>query len=373
MPRCYNSTVACTASRQVESSALATPNPDLAQPQAGTSRRRQILQRLIEITISLGFLMLALRGINLSALWAGIRSADPVWLLASALLTLTLLFLKAWRWQLLFLPEYHPRYSSVFTAMSGGYLASNVLPARMGELVRLVLLVSDEPVSGARTLSTMIVERLLDILSLLAIMVLVLPFVDLPPIMMRGAQVLGVLALVATAALVLLSFWKDRLMRLAHAVFGKVKFLDRQVLYNAIENTLEGFAALRGRQGLVQILLSLLAWVFVILMAWTAAKAVDLQVPITAIVTVIVLTTLGMLVPSSPGYIGVFEYLTTVALAPFGVPKEQALAYAIVYHGVNYVTLCLAGLVALWVHGTSLGEAVRRFRNRGAVSELPAE
>jgi hypothetical protein len=293
--------------------------------------------------------------------------------MASAAATVALLFFKAWRWQLLFLPEYHPRYSSVFTAMAGGYLASNVLPARMGELVRLVLLVSDEPVSGARTLSTIVVERVLDILSLLAVMVVVLPFVDLPPVMLRSLQALGVAALVGAAVLVLVSFWKERLMRWAHAILGRIPPLDRPAIYSAIEHLIDGFAALRGRLGLLQLVLSVVAWLGVIVIGWSAAMAVDLEAPLTAIVMAIVITTLGMLVPSSPGYIGIFEYLTTVALAPFGVPKEEALTFAIVWHGVNYLTLCVCGLLALWVHGTSLGQAVSRFRTRGAEAGQPAK
>ena len=63
-----------------------------------------------------------------------------------------------------------------------------------------------------------------------------------------------------------------------------------------------------------------------------------------------------MLLPSTPGYIGVFHYLVTVALAPFGVPKEQALTFALVWHSVNYLTLSLSGVVALWLHGTSFGQ-----------------
>lgn len=344
---------------------MSSPVATEQSPAPGPSRKRALLQRALEIAISLGFLLLALRGINLATLWEGISSANPWWLMASAAATVALLFFKAWRWQLLFLPEYHPKYGSVFTAMSGGYLASNVLPARMGELVRLVLLVSDEPVSGARTLSTIVVERVLDILSLLAIMVIVLPFVDLPPLMMRSLQALGLFALAAAGVLVLISYWKERLMRWGHAILGKTKLLDRPAIYSAIEHLIDGFAALRGRLGLLQMVLSVLAWGGVIVMAWTAAKAVNLDAPITAIIMAVVITTLGMLVPSSPGYIGVFEYLTTVALAPFGVPKEEALTFAIVWHGVNYLTLCMAGLIALWVHGTSLGQAVSRFRARG--------
>jgi len=82
-----------------------------------------------------------------------------------------------------------------------------------------------------------------------------------------------------------------------------------------------------------------------------------------------VVTTVGMLVPSSPGYVGVFHYLVTVALVPFGVPKDLALSFALVWHGVNYLTLCLSGLVALWLHGTSLGEATRQFRGRRVIAD----
>jgi uncharacterized protein (TIRG00374 family) len=314
----------------VKSDDLKPPVTDPTVTPVAPSRRRAILRRILEASISLIFLVLALRGIDLAVLWRGIRSAQLGWLVASALFTVALLFLKAWRWQLLFLPEYHVRYSSAFTAMSAGYLVSNVLPARMGELARLVLIVSDEQVSAVRTFSTIIVERLLDILSLLAIMVMILPFVNLPVPIMRGAQGLGLVALLGAASLVLASFWKERLMRWAHAILGRVRFLDRAGIYAAIEHLIDGFAALRGRLGVIQIVLSFVAWAGVIAMAWTAAKAVGLQAPITAIIITVVITTLGMLVPSSPGYIGVFEYLATVALGLFAVPKAEALTFAIV-------------------------------------------
>ena len=90
------------------------------------------------MSISLAFLFLALRGIRLEALWAALQEANYWWLIPCVLVTVALLFLKGWRWQLLFLPEYRVRFWSVFSAMCAGYLASNVLPGRAGELVRLV-------------------------------------------------------------------------------------------------------------------------------------------------------------------------------------------------------------------------------------------
>jgi uncharacterized protein (TIRG00374 family) len=354
---------------------LSTPS---LEPQTGQTiaprKRGPLIQRVVEVAISLGFLFLALRGIRLKELWLALQQANYWWLIPCILVTVALLFLKGWRWQLLFLPEYRLPYSPVFTSMCAGYLASNVLPGRAGELVRVVLLVSEEQVSAARTVSTIVVERLLDILTLLAILVLMLPFVKLPPDMTHSAQALGILALVAAGVMVLLSFWKERVLGWAHAILGRVKFLDRPGIYAALGHLIDGFATLRGRLGLLLIGLSFLGWVGVVAMAWSAAQAVHLQAPVTAIIFAVVVTTLGMLLPSTPGYIGVFHYLVTVALLPFGIPKEQALTFALVWHSVNYLTLSFSGMIALWAHGTSLGQVRERWRTRtDMVAQIAAE
>jgi uncharacterized protein (TIRG00374 family) len=340
-----------------------TVGEDLPVPQ-GASSRRVLIQRLIEISISLAFLVLALQGINLKALAAALRQADYMWLLPAAAITLAVLWVKAVRWQLLFLPEYHLPLSPVFTALCAGYLASNVLPARLGEVVRVVLLASDEPVGVARTVSTIVVERLLDVLSVLIILLLLLPFVTLPPAVTRAAQGLGLVALVGSAILLLLSSWKDRVLSWAHSVLGHVRFLDRPAVYDSLGHLIDGFATLRGRLGLVLIGLSLVSWFGSVAVAWCVSQAFAMSVPVAGIAFALVVVALGMVVPSSPGYIGVFHYLATVALAPFGVPKDVALSFAVVWHGLNYIELSLAGLVALGVHGTSLGQVMQKWRER---------
>ncbi len=324
--------------------------------------RRALLQRVLEAAISLGFLALALRGIRFADLLAALRGANYLWLVPCVLTMIALLVLKTWRWQLLFYPEHRLPFNSVFTALCAGYLASNVLPARAGEVVRLVLLVSEQPVSAARTLSTIVVERLLDVLTLLVVLVLLLPFVQLPSDMLRAAQGLGIVALVGAGLMVLFSFWKERLLRWAHIILRPIRFLDRPATYDAIGHLIDGFGTLRGRLGLILIALSLLGWVGVVAMAWFAAQAMPLAAPLTAIIFAVCVTSLGMVIPSSPGYIGVFHFLVTMALAPFGVPKDLALSFALVWHGINYLTLTGAGVVALWVHGTSLRRVFARRR-----------
>lgn len=340
-----------------------TTNEDTL-PAAEPKRSRAWLQRGLELTISAVCLWLALRAIDFHALWAALKAAQWVWVIPAVLGITVMMFIKAWRWQILFLPEHRVPFDSVFTAQSAGYLASNVFPGRVGELVRLVLLASEQPVGAARVLSTIVVERLLDILSCLAVLVLLLPFVELPPLIMRSAYILGIGALAASAVIILLSFWKGRVLGWAHAILGKIKFLDRPGVYTAIEHLIDGFAALRGRRGPALIALSFAAWVAVIGEAWAVRMAVQSSAPLTGIVFAVVVTSLGMIAPSSPGYVGVFHFLVVEALRPFGIPQTEAMSIALIWHGVNYIVLSLTGLIMLAVHGTSLGQVVAKWRSR---------
>ncbi len=344
---------------------MSTPGNDVIPQAPAVNRRRALLQRGLEVGISLIFLTVALRGIDWTAFWGALRSANYLWLIPGVLITVALLFLKAWRWQLLFYPEHHLPFGAVMTALCTGYLVSNIVPARAGELARLVLLVSEQPVSVARTLSTIIVERLLDLLTLIIVLAVLLPFVHLPADMARAAQVITLVALAGALLMILFSFWKERLLRWAHLVLGRIRFLDRPQIYDAIAHLIDGFAVLRGRMGLLLIGLSLVGWAGVIGMAWSAAQAIPLRVPVTAPAFAVVVTTLGMLLPSTPGYVGVFHGLVVLALVtPFGVPQDQAMSFALLWHATNYLTLSLSGVVALWVHGTSLGQVMARLRSR---------
>jgi glycosyltransferase 2 family protein len=351
---------------------------DLSLAEAGATQARSlgiqgrtILRRLIEVGLSVGCLFLALRAVNPAELWAAFRHANPFWILVFIAMMAGVLLLKAWRWQLLFLPDYHPPFGSLFSILSFSYMLSNVLPGRAGELARVVLLPAEQPVSAARTLATIVVERLLDLLSVLTLLVVLLPFVNLPPEMMHGAQALGVMALLGAAAMILLSYWKERLLRWAHALLRHIRFLDRPPVYSALEHLVDGFAMLRSRVGLAVIGLAMVSWVGVVGLGWAAAKVFGLSVPVTATAFAVVLTSLSQLLPSTPGYIGVFQLAAKMALLPLGVPVAMAEIYAFGWWALSYVTLTIGGLVAMWVHGISFQQVMnwRQKQAKNAASE----
>ncbi len=329
-----------------------------------STRSRTLLQRGIEIAVSLACLFLALRVARPADLLDAVRHAALPWILAFVAVTLVVLVLKAWRWQLLFYPEHQLPFNSLFSILCVAYMVSNVLPGRVGELARVALVPAEQPVSAARTLSTIVVERLLDLLSVLLLLVVLLPFVRLPADMAHAAQALGAAALLGAAGMILFSYRKDWLLGMAHRLLAHIGFLNRSFVYDGIAHLLDGFAMLRSPFGLAVIGLALLSWAGVVGMGWTAALAFHIAVPVTAIGFAVVLTSLAMLLPSTPGYVGVFNLAAKMALLPLGVPVAVAEVYSFAWWGINYLTLSATGAVAMWVHGISFRQVLKWRKSR---------
>ena len=333
---------------------------------------KMILRRALEIGISLACLYLALRTVHPRDLWQALRQANALGLAAFVVLMLIVLALKAWRWQLLFYPEYRVPFGPIASILCVSYMVSNVLPGRVGELARVVLLPAEQPVSAARTVSSIIVERLLDLLCVLLLLLCLLPFVRLPAGIARGAAAVGLLAVAAVVALVVLSLAKERLLAWARLILRHVRPLDRPQVYAGLAHLIDGFALLRGPLGLPIMALALLSWAGVVGLAWTIAWAFHLAVPLTAVMFAVALTSLSMVLPSTPGYIGVFQYAVTLALMPWHVAPDQVAAYALAWWGMNYLVLTATGMVAMWVHGISFAQVRGRTQPHGRTAEVIA-
>ncbi len=320
------------------------------------------------------FLALAVRGIQLPELLAALGQVNYLWLVPATLALAAAVVTKGFRWQWLFLPEHRLPYWPLVSSLLVGYMASNVLPARPGEVVRLILVSGEFPVSPARVLSTIVIERLLDVLSLLILLGLTLPFlpVELPVWMQGSAQALGIGSVLAAAAMILLSRSRVQVVALLRRLLRPVRFLDRPAVYSTVDHVLAGFGALRGGRGVALVAISLVSWLASLAMSWMVAQAFHMDVPFTALSFTLVVTTLGQLLPSTPGYVGVFHALAVLALTPFGVPKDLALSYALVLHGATYVLLTLWGAMALWARGVSLGQLLKHRPQVAPVGE-PAE
>lgn len=331
------------------------------------------LQVLIGLGISVGALYVALRGVHWREVGQAIREANYLLVAVVALLIITTLMLRAVRWRLMFHPLADIHLSHLFGSLNVGYLLNNILPLQVGELGRAYLLSELERISATRAFATVVVERILDVLTLCFFVLVLVPFIDLPswarvPLVLLAVGVAGVAAvLVIASKRRKAAMWLvDFLLRLAPASF-------RPRLTEMVHNALDAFAVLAHPRLAPQLVAwSIVAWLLAGTAVYIGTEAFGLDVGFGAALFLLVATSFGFFVPSSPGAFGVYHAIVVTTLAGvFGADRNTALSYALVIHLVFYLPPVFIGTVFLWLHReiwqrTSFFDKLRSLRQEEA-------
>lgn len=304
----------------------------------------------IGIAISLVFLYFAFRGQDLGEIRDTLNEANLLWTVPALLLYFTGVWIRAMRWRVLMRPLTAVSSRQLFPVVVVGYMANNVLPLRTGELVRSVVVRQKFGVRKTSTLATIAIERLFDGLTLLLFMLIATAFVSFTNELENVAIIAFALFAILLIGLFLLTFRGDLVDRLLQLVLGPMPDPVADRVERMAESFISGVGIFRQRRDLWLVsLFSLLAWGFEASMYWVLAigfgATVDdvIGVPETLLTTGV--ANLATLIPSSPGYIGQFEYGVKLVLGgALGVPEGSALAYAILVHAVLYFPITLWGI-----------------------------
>ncbi len=307
----------------------------------------------VGLAISAICLYFAFQGIQWDKIGAALAGMDYIWFIPALFFFAISYSGRVFRWRLLFSPD-RPKWWNVFHTLNIGYLLSNFLPARLGDFVRAYLIGDIEGVSKARALSTVVVERLLDGLTVVLVLAVTALFVpSIPAEAQQGAVAVAIVGIAALAFLLLLAFQKERGLALLHRLASPFSFLQRPSLWGALESLIDGFAVIRSPRPILGACgWSLDAWIFGGLMYWAVMQAMHLELPLSAAFLVMTVTSLVVVVPSSPGYIGVFHVFARQTLTSvFAIDSNAALSYAIVIHAFTYLLLILMGVYSIWHEG----------------------
>lgn len=309
------------------------------------------------LIISLLFLYWAFARIELGGLIQALREADYAWVVPAVLVYFVAVYLRGWRWKLLLKPLKDVTAYSLFRMVVIGFAANNTLPARLGELVRSYLLGRKEGLSKSSVLATVVVERVFDVLVMLAIIALganvlapVLEARQLP-----GTQLLPLMA-AGFAALLGAFLWAAaqprQAKRLAHLFLRHLPQALRERLDRLLHSFLEGLAVLRGPGGVLVLFgWSGLIWFLEAAKYWIIMQGFGFDTSFTVLALAMAIANLGTAIPSAPGYIGTFEFLTAQVLFLFGVAMEVGLSYALVLHAALYFPVTLLGFYYAWSEG----------------------
>ena len=247
-------------------------------------------------------------------------------------------------------PDVHIPLARIFRFVNIGYFFNNVLPAKAGELVRAYLV--GRMITGGigQALSTLLIERLLDVLTVVVLLVVLIPFVDLPTWATRGGILFGVGAVGGTGVLIILSRFGERGVDWLWRFLGRVPVIGHPKLKRALQNLVDGFRVLTMARLLPGILFSsALIWLGYALFNYTLMAAFNMAevLPFAAAALVLCATGFSMVLPSSPGAMGVFEWAAVQALAVYSINQSKAFGYALGLHTFTNVSLILFGLVGL--------------------------
>lgn len=314
-------------------------------------------QTVVVATFTVALLAWFLRGIDAHEFGRALASAGPSCIAAAIAVTFLTYVFRAWRWQALLAPIGGVSFRNSFRITVIGFTATNVLPGRLGEVLRPYLLSLAEPVSAPAAFATILIERLLD---LACVMLLFGVFLATSTIDV-GAQVKGaglVTTAIALIALVGLAFGAGRpetLRRWSDAITGHLPRRLGEIARRFSHTLVEGLAVLRQpRQLVLAAAFSLCLWLSIALAIWLASRALGLTMAFPSSFLIVMYLVVGVAVPVPAG-VGSFHFMYQLAATTvLSAPRDQVVAAAIVLHMISFVPISLLGLVYMAQDGLTL-------------------
>ncbi len=304
------------------------------------------------VIVSAVFLYLAFRKVDFGQLWLHLKTAQWAWVLLGLVIYFLGVGVRAWRWKILLNPLKKMPIKKLFPVVCVGYMGNNIYPARAGEFLRAFILKQKEDVSFSGSLATIVVERLFDGITILALVLfnlgrLVRLVTD--PVMAKNIQIatwvvgagFGILLIV----FLLMAIFPEQARKTSTWLTSRLLPAKwREKADGIIDKFIDGVSVLRSwHQVLLVLALSFLVWVLEAGLYFGVMKALGMNLAFIDLLLIEGVVNLVLLVPAMPGGLGTFDAATKFMLELFKQGPNQALGYALILR------------VALWLPITALG------------------
>ncbi|HET9345804.1 MAG TPA: lysylphosphatidylglycerol synthase transmembrane domain-containing protein [Candidatus Limnocylindrales bacterium] len=314
--------------------------------------RRGLVRGGLGIAISLIAGWILLRSVDVGAALQVLGEADPRWIGLMVVTCLIDVGARAARWRWLLRPIKVVRYPRMLAYTLVGYLANNVLPARLGELVRSHAAGEGEGISRTTVLGTVVVERIVD-----TVIVVGLAALAVVTLSVRGVMTSAVLLGAAFVALLVIGLAVAMALHRLPGADRVARFVERWPRAVDLARRLREGLAVIGRPStlLGAIAFSAIAWAASITTFLAAGQAIGVELTLAQGALLTSGVALATIVPSGPGYLGTFE-LTAVGIATtFGVDRDAAFAMALLAHAMILAVTTVGGAISALRLGIGLG------------------
>lgn len=303
---------------------------------------------ILGVIVSLVLFWLAVRKVNFQEFVKTVASLNVCYLIPAFLLTLAVCVVRSLRWRLLFSQTKDIRIQRLLSVIMVGFLANNLLPARLGDVTMAYLIGKKEDISKSLAFGTIIMDRVLDVTTLLLFLtgsIMLTPF----PLWVKRIAFAGMLLLLIAAFFMWIAVWnKAMCMRILQFCLKLLPSSWNDTILGIFGNFVDGLSIVKNFPMLLKaIIASAVIWLGLALGVYLLFLSFGFSLNFGAALTVLIIVNLGLVIPSAPGFVGTFQFFCVIALGLFQIQQSQALGFAIVYHLSQYVPTTLAGFYFL--------------------------
>ena len=310
------------------------------------------------VVISLVFLYFAFKDVNWSDFLDSLLSINYLWLIPGAISVIASFAIRAVRWKMLLEPVQEVSYNKTFSSTMIGYMGNNILPFRLGDLVRAYSFSKDTGITKSTTIASLLLERILDLITTLGALGLVLSYFPRFP---TWATRVGYATLLIVVILVLFTFFmqfkSEYVVRFTAFLLAPMPDKWASTVAKKIASFSEGLQIVsQYKKYFGLLLISVLHWPIYISIVWFTFQAFGYSYGIIESFVVLVFITFAVAIPSAPGYVGTFHGMVVASMALFGLAGDMARAFSVILHAVNYIPVTLVGLYYYWKHQMTFKE-----------------
>jgi len=307
---------------------------------------------IIGIILSIVFTYLAFRNVDLVIFFRVFKSIKYGYAVPIVFCTMGGFVFRAIRWKYLIKPVKVINISKLFSSVMIGFMANNILPVRLGEIVRAYSIGKMENISKSSAFATIVIERVMDVFFMLFLFLLLLFGVTFPEELVKSTYYILIFIFFVFIFLLFIMRKRDFVLNLIKKILSSFPEKISKRIQRVVDSFIKGLDFFHNTHHFIPIIfITVLMWFLYMGSYYFAFMAFDFfnesyHEFLLAGVVLLVLSSIGLMIPSAPGAIGTFHYFCILGLIIASLnDNNQAAAYAVFIHGINYISVTFVGLI----------------------------
>lgn len=313
------------------------------------------------IVLGIVLIYFSVRGINFNETISHLKKIHLGYAAFSLFFIVLMQVLRSYRWGVILQPMEKIGQFTLFAVTSVGFLAIAAIPARIGELARPYLIAKKSSIKMSSAFGTIIVERVLDGLTVLTITIAVLFLYDLPPWMIKSSVIFFIFITLIIACIIGLVWRREASVKIIDRILRRLPGKLSQKVNTVIHYFIDGFQVVTDVKMLLYLLfLSAVVWLLDVAVIYTLLLAFGFELPVLASFVVMIILIAGIAIPTAPGFIGNWHYACILGLSLFSVAKPEAFSFALVYHFLSVAVVVVLGVIFMPFNKFSISDMTKQ-------------